>query len=88
MYGKVVGSAIFSDDLTISLSHRLPDECNVFQMEIHTIYRVCWLLDDRSISGHIGIIIDSLAPLLSLKSQSSTFLLIRQYKKKLNGLMS
>lgn len=46
-----VGPCIFSDDLEISSSFRLPDNCTVFQKEIYAIYQGLQLLIENSFSS-------------------------------------
>lgn len=50
-----VGSGIFSDDLAISLSFRLPYDCCMFQVKMYAIYRACSLLNEKSICSNIRI---------------------------------
>ncbi|XP_046811157.1 uncharacterized protein LOC124420850 [Lucilia cuprina] len=75
-----VGSGVFCEEAGVSISHRLPNNCSVFQAEIFAIMSACRVLHDLNIRGNIGIFVRSQAALLSLNSYTTTSLLVRQSK--------
>lgn len=81
-----VGSGVFCDELGISISHRLPDECSVFQAEIFAIVAACRVLGERNIHGNVGVFVDSQAALMSLDSCTTTSILVRQCRNELSRL--
>lgn len=77
------GSDIFSDDLAINSSLRLPQECRLFQAEIYTICPPNRLSNDRRF---IQIFVNSQGELLFPKSLTITSLQISECKEELDWL--
>ena len=82
--GKV-GSGVFSSDLNIALSIRLPDHCSVFQAEITAILEATKQLHCNEIFGkNIYIFTDSQAAVKSLTDIQSTSKLVTECRYSLN----
>lgn len=63
------GSGVYSEDLDIRVSMRLPDECSVFQAEIYAIDTAARIIRERDVGPTvISIFVDSLAALKALGS--------------------
>ena len=58
------GAGVFSEELGIRESYRLPERCSVFQAEVMAIKQACLLLKQKtmasSIHKHVAIFIDKL----------------------------
>lgn len=68
-----VGGGVFSEELGISLSFRLPDHCSVFQAEVVAIQEAMqWLRINAISSTNIVLLSDSQAALKSLECVQTT----------------
>ncbi|GBP01379.1 hypothetical protein EVAR_70541_1 [Eumeta japonica] len=78
-----VGSGVFSHELGILDSHRLPDSCSFFQAEV---FAACRTMHGRDSLGSIGIFVDSQAAILALNSYTTTSSLFEECKQELSRL--
>ena len=84
-----VGCGIYSKDLNLSISYRLPDQCSVFQAEVKAIHCTAkWLLDHEIFGENIYIFSDSQAAIKSLAGVSSTSILVNECRKSLDEIAS
>jgi len=69
-----VGGGIYSEQLNIRKSFRLPDHCSVFQAEVFAIIEALMLLNDANCQNKlINIYSDSQAAIRSIISTNTTF---------------
>ena len=82
-----VGFGIYSDDLNLRLSFRLPDNCSVFQAEVMAIKHTAdWLLYNEIFGKNIYIFTDSQAAIHSLGGVSWTSKLVNECRLSLNEI--
>ena len=85
--GGQVGLGVYSRELRLQISSRLPDHCSVFQAEVLAINTVVeWLARNVVSARHINIYSDSQAAIKSLKSTIQTSKVSRKCKISLNGI--
>ncbi|KAH8351719.1 hypothetical protein KR084_005480, partial [Drosophila pseudotakahashii] len=63
-----VGGGVYSEQLDIRKSFRLPDHCSVFQAEVHAIKEAIDCLGNTSLSRHLNIYSDCQAAIKSIYS--------------------
>ncbi|XP_044248759.1 uncharacterized protein [Drosophila takahashii] len=81
------GGGVFSPELDIKVSFRLPDHCSVFQAEVMAIQEAMSYLDTtKHCNTDIFIFSDSQAALRALDSYSTNSLTISECRKSLNEM--
>ncbi|XP_036341061.1 uncharacterized protein LOC118750446 [Rhagoletis pomonella] len=82
-----VGSGIYSQELSLSLSFRLPDYCSVFQAEVTAIYEAArWLIDSPTNLHAVTIFSDSQAAIQALNCDKSSSKIVMECRRTLNEL--
>jgi len=82
-----VGGGVYSEQLDIRKSFRLPDHCSVFKAEVHAIKEALTCLRNFSLQrGHLNIYSDSQAAIKSIYSTNTNFRTIADCRRSLHEM--
>jgi len=82
-----VGGGVYSEQLDIRKSFRLPDHCSVFQAEVHAIKESLTSLGNISLQRrHLNIYSDSQAAIKSIYSTNTNSRTIEDFRKSLHEM--
>jgi len=82
-----VGAGVYSEQLDIRKSFRLPDHCSLFQAEVHAIKEALTCLGNLSLQrGHLNIYIDSQAAIKSIYSTNTNSRTIADCRRSLHEM--
>jgi len=82
-----VGAGVYSEQLDIRKSFRLPDYCSLFQAEVHAIKEALTCLGNLSLQrGHLNIYIDSQAAIKSIYSTNTNSRTIADCRRSLHEM--
>jgi len=82
-----VGGGVYSEQLDIRKSFRLPDHCSVFKAEVHAIKEALTCLRNFSLQrGHLNIYSDSQAAIKSIYLTNTNFRTIADCRRSLHEM--